>query len=288
MVVGTCALRSLYGWVESLTWLKLSTICRRANCLERCQTVRMMVRTTAPLDSTSTPRTSSSIRASQYFNITLALLAWFSSALRLILSFQEGGLHAVFISLSYFTILSNILLACVVTVLAFNPRRDGPKFRWLRLGAVVQIAITGVIFVLALAPLYTPETAPTGWDAFLNYSLHYVIPSVSVVGWLFFGPRRRITVGVVFSVLIIPAIWFVYTLIHGVIEPGAFTGASYPYPFINVDELGYLLVGVNTVMIAVFALVIGFIFLGLERLMSKARIEDVYVVDVEEAPSART
>ncbi|MFT6564896.1 MAG: hypothetical protein ACJAY5_001659 [Actinomycetes bacterium] len=246
----------------------------------------MMIRTAAPLGSTSTPRTPSSIKAAQYFNIALALLAWFSLVLRFILSFQEGGLHAVFISLSYFTILSNILLGCVVTALAFNPRRDGPKFRWLRLGAVVQIAITGIIFVLVLAPLYTPETTPTGWQAFLNYSLHYIVPSMSVVGWLVFGPRRRITVGVVFSVLIIPAIWFIYTLIHGVIEPRAFSGASYPYPFINVDELGYLVVGVNTVVIAAFALVIGFIFMGLERLMSKAPIEEVRVVDIDEPPSA--
>jgi hypothetical protein len=247
----------------------------------------MMINAAAPLDYTSTPRTPSSLRAAQYFNITLALIAWFGLVLRLILSFQEGGLHAVFISLNYFTILSNILIAAVVTALAFNPRRDGPKFRWLRLGALVQIAITGIIFILVLAPLYTPETTPKGWDAVANYCLHYIVPSMAVVGWLIFGPRRRITVTVAFSALIIPIIWIVYTLIHGVIEPRAFTdGVSYPYPFINVDKLGYLMVGVNTVAIAAFGLLIGFIFLGLERLMSQAPSKELVEIAVEQAPTA--
>lgn len=246
-----------------------------------------MINAAAPLDYTSTPRTPSSTRAAQYFNIALALIAWFGLVLRLILSFQEGGLHAVFISLNYFTILSNILIAAVVTALAFDPRRDGPKFRWLRLGAIVQIAITGIIFILVLAPLYTPETTPKGWDAVANYCLHYIVPSMAVVGWLIFGPRRRITVTVVFSALIIPVIWIVYTLIHGVVEPRAFTdGVSYPYPFINVDKLGYLMVGVNTVVIAAFGLLIGFIFLGLERLMSRPPNEAAVEIDVEQTPTA--
>jgi hypothetical protein len=249
----------------------------------------MMINAAAPLDYTSTPRTPSSIKAAQYFNIALALIAWFGLVLRFILSFQEGGFHAMFISLNYFTILSNLLLASVVTALAFNPRRDGPKFRWLRLGALVQIAITGIIFITVLAPLYTPETTPKGWEAVTNYCVHYIVPSMSVVGWLIFGPRRRITVPVVFSVLIIPVIWIIYTLIHGVIEPRAFTdGVSYPYPFINVDKLGYLQVGINTVMIAIFGLIIGFIFMGLERLMSKAPGQEVVEVDVEELPPTVT
>lgn len=234
----------------------------------------MMFSAAAPAGYTSTPRTPSSIASARIFNLVLAVIAWFGLFLRFYLSFTAetgGGIHQVFISLNYFTILSNIIVACVMTALVFDPRRDGPKFRWLRLTALVQITITGVIYILVLAPLYTPETEPKGLDAVSNYCVHYIVPAMTVVGFIIFGPRRRITAVGVMTVLIIPTIWIVYTLIHGVVEPYAFTdGNSYPYGFLDVNKYGYLQVTINTVMIAIFGLVLGYLFMGIERLLSKA------------------
>ena len=247
----------------------------------------------APQGYTSTPRTPSSIQWAQIYNIVFALIAWFGLGLQSVLSWskdENGGFFGLFISLNYFTILSNILIACVVTALAIDPRRDGKKWRWLRLGALVQIVITGLVYNLVLAPQYTPETAPTGWGLTSTNFLHVIVPTMAVVGWLIFGPRRRITNTVVFTILIIPIIWIIYTLIHGAFWPAAFPNSavegafvSYPYSFINVDNLGYAMVTVNTIAIAAIGLVIGYIFMGLERLMSKppADVEVVEEVVVE-------
>ena len=240
----------------------------------------MMFNDAAPMDCTSTPSTPGSIKWARAYNIGGSIIAWFGLALQSVLSWTKaegGGIYGIFISLNYFTILSNLLIACVITALALDPVRDGAKFRWLRLGAIVQIVITGLVYNLILAPQYTPQTAPTGWALVSTNILHVIVPLVAVVGWLIFGPRRRITNTVVFTILIIPVLWIIYTLIHGALVPNSFSNTavkdsfvSYPYSFINVDKLGYGTVTVNVLAIAIIGLAIGYLFMGLERLMSKA------------------
>ena len=61
--------------------------------------------------------------------------------------------------------------------------------------------------------------------------LHVVVPLLAVIGWLFFGPRPRVTIRVILLGLVWPARWLAYTLVRGV------TG-WYPYPFLDVDAQG--------------------------------------------------
>lgn len=150
---------------------------------------------------------------------------------------------------SYFTIQANLLVAVVTAGLALDPRRDGSGWRVLRLDAVAGIAVTGVVHWFLLRPLLDLD----GASALADRLLHLVVPVLAVAGWLLFGPRPRITRATVLRALIWPVGWLVYTVLVG-----AVTG-WYPYPFLDVGELGYgpvaaVSAGVTALLLVVFLL----------------------------------
>ncbi|WP_420112727.1 Pr6Pr family membrane protein [Pseudactinotalea sp.] len=150
---------------------------------------------------------------------------------------------------SYFTIQSNIAVAIVAAVLVANPAADGRGFRVLRLDALIGITVTGLVAWFLLRPLMNL----TGVDAVTDTLLHIVVPLLAFFGWLFFGPRPRIGMSTIGLALIWPVLWLGYTLVMGEIH------GWYPYPFIDVSELGYprtLLnaAGVTVLFLALFAL----------------------------------
>lgn len=80
----------------------------------------------------------------------------------------------------------------------------------LRLDALLGILITGLVYLVALAPL----TDPSGIHAWINAGLHYLASLLAPIGWLLFGPRPRIPGRVVPLALIWPLAWIAYTLLR--------------------------------------------------------------------------
>ncbi len=143
---------------------------------------------------------------------------------------------------SFFTVQSNILCGAVAALLAVRPDRDGPVFRILRLDALFGITVTGIVYATVLAPIHEPH----GWaETSSNAVLHYVVPIMTVVGWVAFGPRPRIDAVVVRRALIWPVAWLAYTLARGAVWDW------YPYPFLDVRTHGYPRVAVNAVGVTV-------------------------------------
>ena len=136
---------------------------------------------------------------------------------------------------SYFTILSNLLVAVTTLTLAAGADRDTRVWRVLRLNAVVCITVTGIVHWFFLRPLLDLE----GADYVADKLLHIVVPVMALVGWLVFGPRGRVTAGDLAPSAIFPGLYMVYTLIRGEISEW------YPYPFTDVNEHGYLVVLIN-------------------------------------------
>ena len=86
------------------------------------------------------------------------------------------------------------------------------------------------------------------WAAVGNELVHTVVPVMAVIGWLMLGPRGLVSRRVVWLSLIFPACWLVFTLIRGAIAHW------YPYPFIDVTQLGYGRAAVNCVWVALLML----------------------------------
>lgn len=141
---------------------------------------------------------------------------------------------------SYFTVLSNLLVLITSFAAARRPDVDGRLWRVLRLDAVVGIAVTGLVHWFFLRPLLHL----TGWSYATDKVLHVVVPALAVVGWLLVGPRPRVTLRVVLLSLVYPLGWLAVTL-----TAGAATG-WYPYPFLDVDARGAAAVAVACLGVA--------------------------------------
>jgi hypothetical protein len=160
--------------------------------------------------------------------------------------------------LSFFTIQSNILSGLASAQLARNPTRDGRLWRAVRLASLFGITVTGLVYATVLAKVHEPH----GWqEASTNIVFHYIVPIMMVLGWLLFGPRRRIEGRTIMLAILWPIAWAIYSLIHGAITKW------YPYPFLDVNTHGYVRVIVNAVaVVAVLLVVTGLYWLGDQRL----------------------
>lgn len=161
---------------------------------------------------------------------------------------------------SYFTILSNLLVLLTTVPAAREPHVDGPAWRVLRLAAVVGIAVTGVVHWFLLRPLLDLD----GWSYAVDKLLHVVVPLLAVLGWLLVGPRRRVTLRVVLLALLYPVTWLAYTLVVG-----AVTG-WYPYPFLDVGARGGGAVAVACVGVTALVLAGSALAWGLDRALGPA------------------
>jgi hypothetical protein len=169
----------------------------------------------------------------------------------------------VFNVFAFFTIQSNLLLGGTALLLALGTERDSTLFRTLRLNGVLCIAVTGIVYHVALAGL----SELSGAAAVTNFLLHTATPLLGVLGWLLFGPRGRTSIAIVGWSLVFPVLWLIFTLIRG--EAVGF----YPYPFVDVGDLGYAKVLVNSLLVALLFLVLAFGATLLDRRLNRTAVE---------------
>ena len=149
---------------------------------------------------------------------------------------------------SYFTIQANFLVA-VSMVFIVRDRLESQLFRVVRLASLVGITVTGIVAAIALPP--SPNY--TIGSLICDRLLHIVVPVMTFVGWVVFGPRGVVRREDLLPSLIWPVAWLAATLALGPVV------SWYPYPFINVGQIGYGRTLVNCAVIAV-------LFLGLAAL----------------------
>jgi len=171
---------------------------------------------------------------------------------------------------TYFTLWSNVTVAVVMTVLLARPglfvRQDrvGAIWRALRLDTVLTIIVTGVVYNALLA-----SGPKEGWDFLSNMLLHIVLPIVTPLVWLIAGPRGLVRQSTVYAALVLPLLWTVYALARGQVL------GAYPYPFLDVATNGWASVLTFIGVIVIFAIILGYVLLGLDRIMGRLiRYED--------------
>lgn len=163
---------------------------------------------------------------------------------------------------SYFTILVNILAALALTLPWLAPQSapgrffERPSVR-TAIAAYIIIVMTIVYFVLRHL------TTLQGWDFVADLLLHYAMPVLFVVDWLFLVPKQTLKVKDTLGWLAFPVIYLLWTFIHGVYS------GFYPYPFLNNSELGIARVLLNEAGLLVIFLVLGFILVTGGRMLDE-------------------
>jgi hypothetical protein len=158
---------------------------------------------------------------------------------------------------SFFTILTNILAAAALLVPLVAPRSwlgeylSRPSVRTVIAGYLIMV---GTVYYLLLRDLSHRQ----GFSLMLEQTLHYVTPPLFVIDWTLFVPKRGVDWRVKYAALVFPLLYVVWTLVHGVL-----TG-WYPYPFLDVADLGYPRTLINVAgLIAIFlALEVALVAIG--------------------------
>lgn len=148
---------------------------------------------------------------------------------------------------SFFTILSNILLAVVFLASAWVGKRG----RWvssLRGAAVLYMTVTGLVYAALLRPYNADGGLVIPW---IDLVLHQLMPLVALLDWLLVPPRNKISKKMILSWLIFPLAFLIYSLIRG------HFANWYPYPFLNPSDQGYWTVSAYTAGIALAFLLLG-------------------------------
>jgi hypothetical protein len=160
---------------------------------------------------------------------------------------------------SYFTVLSNLLVLACSLVLARNPRHDGVRWRVVWMATMVGIAVTAVVHWFFLRPLLNL----TGGSYVVDKLLHVVVPVLAVLAWAAAGPRGQAAGRQVRGALLWPLLWGAFTLARGTI-----TG-WWPYPFMDVDAHGWGRVLANLAGVAVLFGAVGLVFVAADRWLSR-------------------
>lgn len=150
---------------------------------------------------------------------------------------------------SFFTILTNILAAIALLVPVVAPRSAVGDFLerpTVRTAIASYIIVVGAVYFVLLSGL----SHRSGLGLFVEKSLHYVTPPLFVADWLLFVDKRKVSWSATPRAMLYPLAYGVWTLAHGAATDW------YPYPFVDVVDLGYLRVLANMVgLFMVLALV---------------------------------
>lgn len=192
-----------------------------------------------------------------------AVLGWLAVSLQLVLIIQNrvAGLAETIVRFfSFFTILTNILVAAAFTMLWLYRRK-------LQLPAIlaagrqtallVYILVVGIIYNAVLRFLW----APAGLQQIVDEILHLIVPLLYFIYWLLFVNKQSLQWRDAFSWLTYPFVYLVFILIRGHFASPAY----YPYPFVDVSKLGYEQVFVNSLGILLLFLLLSFIFIAAGR-----------------------
>jgi hypothetical protein len=164
---------------------------------------------------------------------------------------------------SYLTIWFNVLVAGTCGYLTFVPERDGRVWRALRLDGLVIAIGGGLVHWFLLRPLLNLS----GADYLADKLLHIVVPVMTAVGWLAFGPRGRVDARDVAGFLVVPVAWLAYTLLRGPIA------GWYPYPFLDVTQHGYPRVVATCLAIACLMVALAIGAMWLDRRLGRGRVD---------------
>lgn len=198
------------------------------------------------------------------FAAIAAVLGWAGLSIQLYLIFYSrwmleasllGGLLSFF---SYFTVLTNTLVATVLTCELTSRASAARRWflqPWVSSGIAVSIAVVGLAYNVLLRHLWHPE----GWQWLADELMHDIMPLLFLAWWWLCVPKGSLRLGHIALWAIYPLVYFAYALLRGHLL------AVYPYPFIDVEKLGYPQVFVNAGGLLVGFVVISLVVIGLDR-----------------------
>ena len=198
----------------------------------------------------------------------ISILGWFAVFLQfyLIIENRVASVPETIVRFfSFFTILTNILVAVCFSVLWIKPKNKLELFFLSNktLSAItLYILIVGIVYNLILRFLW----APTGLQKIDDEILHSIIPVLVLIYWFKYVEKKNLDYKNILPWLLYPFLYLIYTLIRGHFFN------FYPYPFVDVIQLGYKAVFINSFFMVVAFLIVGIILIGISKILNRNKL----------------
>lgn len=159
---------------------------------------------------------------------------------------------------SFFTILSNVIVAICSGFILFGGKSKWNSFfrKETTLTAVtVYILIVGLVFNLVLRPMVDLK----GMHNVVSEIFHAVVPFLFLIYWFITCKNANLSYKSIGFWLVYPLLYIAYTLLHGI------SSGFYPYPFINVNTLGYNIAMRNGFFVLLAFVIVSFFLILITR-----------------------
>lgn len=195
-------------------------------------------------------------QAKRVLMVTTASAAWFALLLQFPLTLRTSLANgitligAILTYFSFFTLLTNLLVALVLTFSLLDQNSRWGRFfssAVVATGTALSIATVGVVYSVLLRHSWNPE----GLDKLADIILHDVVPVLYIAFWMFFVPKSGLRWRD-------PLFWAIYPIIYlaWILTRGALS-RRYPYPFVDAGQLGYPRALANSVVLLTIFLIVG-------------------------------
>lgn len=178
-----------------------------------------------------------------------AIITWFAVVMQLYLNIENRILpipQTIIKFFSYFTIITNIIVAICFTSIAVKP-----SGKWGKFFSQPQVASAINVYIFVVGLVYNTvlrwQWSPQGLQLVVDNLLHVITPVWFLVYWYAFVPKGSLQYKDVWAWLLYPLVYCCYILIRGAITN------MYPYFFVDATQYGYVQVLINIgVLVAVF------------------------------------
>jgi hypothetical protein len=185
----------------------------------------------------------------------VALVCWAGLAIQFSATYagQQDLAATAWILLRFFTVITNLLVAILMTAVALG-RRVPPVILG---GITIAIILVGAVYMLLLRGLLELS----GGALLADTLLHKVSPVAMAAWWVAFAPKRSLRWDAPVKWAAYPLAYFAYALAR------AHFDRRYPYPFMDLGELGWTQVLLNAGGIAMAFILAGLGLVALDRVL---------------------
>ena len=165
--------------------------------------------------------------------------------------------------LNYFTVLSNLLCVVYFTADLVYILKGGDGTGWfpaLKGIATMAITVTMLVAHFILGMRFTMGDS-LGLTLLIT---HYVVPLMTIADWLLFDAKGNMKPYSPLVWIVGPLIYFAYAMIAARMGDGIGYNSRYPYPFLNVDAVGWGSVLLTVLALGAFFIALGYIYYGLD------------------------
>ncbi len=169
---------------------------------------------------------------------------------------------AVLTFLTFFTHVTTLLVAIMLALMAVAP---DSRHAWNRPSLQSALLLYVAIVALVYAALLQGQWNPQGLRLVTDRLMHVVLPIAYLGFWLTAVAKGRLRWLDPLYWLIVPVVYTIYAIEHGKAV------GRYPYPFFNLNKIGYWEMILNSLGLLLFLIVLGFIIVWFDRRQAQDR-----------------